>query len=96
MYALIGTWRMCLDGAREGVSVLREGGSAGSAVERTIVRVEDAPEYVSVGYGGLPDRSGRVMLDAAYMDGGTLRMGGIMSAENVRNPISLARRLCGR
>ena len=96
MYALIGTWRMCLDGAREGLSLLKSGGSAGDAVERAVVLVENRPEYVSVGYGGLPDRSGRVTLDAAYMDGETLRMGGIMSAENIRNPISLARKLCGR
>ena len=96
MYALIGTWRMCLDGARKGTSLLRAGGTAGDAVERAITDVEDRPEFVSVGFGGLPDRSGHVMLDAAYMDGTTLRMGGIMSAENIRNPISLARKLCGR
>ena len=96
MYALIGTWRMCLDGARAGLSGLKAGGSAGDAVEKAIIDVEDRPEFVSVGYGGLPDRSGHVMLDAAFMDGGTLRMGGVMSAENIRNPISLARKLCGR
>ena len=96
MYALIGTWRMCLDGARAGISLLRGGGTAGDAVERAVTDVEDRPEFVSVGFGGLPDRSGHVMLDAAYMDGTTLRMGGIMSAENIRNPISLARKLCGR
>jgi hypothetical protein len=81
MYALIGTWRMCLDGARAGLSGLKAGGSAGDAVEKAIIDVEDRPEFVSVGYGGLPDRSGHVMLDAAFMDGGTLRMGGVMSVE---------------
>ena len=87
---------MCLDGARAGLSGLKAGGSAGDAVEKAIIDVEDRPEFVSVGYGGLPDLSGHVMLDAAFMDGGTLRMGGVMSAENIRNPISLARKLCGR
>jgi len=58
--------------------------------------VEDEPSYTSVGYGGLPDRTGHVFLDAAYMDGASLRMGGVISAENIRNPISLARKLCGR
>ena len=96
MYALIGTWQMCLDGVREGIALLKSGGSAGDAVERAVIRVEDCPDYLSVGYGGLPDCSGHVMLDAAYMDGETLRVGGIMSAENIRNPISLARKLCGR
>lgn len=95
MYALIGTWRMCLDGARRGTELLRDGADAGDAVERAIMTVEDEPGYTSVGYGGLPDRSGHVMLDAAYMDGRTLRMGGVISAENIRNPIALARKLCG-
>jgi len=96
MYALIGTWRMCLDGARKGTALLHDRCVAGDAVEQAIRMVEDEPGYASVGYGGLPDRSGHVFLDAAYMDGSTLRMGGVMSAENIRNPISLARRLCGR
>ena len=74
MYALIGTWRMCLDGARAGLSGLKAGGSAGDAVEKAIIDVEDRPEFFSVGYGGLPDRSGHVMLDAAFMDGGTLHI----------------------
>jgi len=96
MYALIGTWRMCLEGARKGTALLRSAASAGDAVEQAIMTVEDEPAYTSVGYGGLPDSSGHVLLDAAYMDGGTLRMGGVMSAENIRNPIALARKLCGR
>ena len=96
MNALIGTWKMCLSGAKEGFGLLAAGSSAADAVERTIVRVEDEPGYTSVGYGGLPDSDGHVMLDAAFMDGGSLRMGGVMSVENVRNPIRLARALCGR
>ena len=96
MYALIGTWEMCLDGARRGTDLLREGASAGDAVEQAVRMVEDEPSYISVGYGGLPDRTGHVFCDAAYMDGNSLRMGGVISAENIRNPISLARKLCGR
>ena len=96
MFALIGTWQMCLEGARRGTSLLQSGSSAGDAVEQAVIAVEDEPAYTSVGYGGLPDRTGRVLLDAAFMDGNTLRVGGVISAENIRNPISLARRLCGR
>ena len=96
MYALIGTWQMCLDGVKKGTDLLRNGAPAGDAVEEAIRTVEDEPAYTSVGYGGLPDSSGHVLLDAAYMDGASLRMGGVISAENIRNPISLARRLCGR
>ena len=96
MYALIGTWEMCLEGARRGTSLLQGGSSAGDAVEQAIRMVEDEPAYTSVGYGGLPDCSGHLLFDAAYMDGRSLRVGGVISAENLRNPISLARKLCGR
>ena len=96
MAAIIGTWRMALGGVREGFELLRAGKPAGDAVVRAVTRVEDDPACTSVGFGGLPDADGRVKLDAAYMDGNTLRMGGVMSVENVRNPILLAKYLCGR
>lgn len=96
MYAIIGTWKMCAAGLYEACGMLRDGASAGDAAVHAIMRVEDDPAYTSVGFGGLPDKTGRVMLDAAYMDGNTLRMGGVMSVENVKNPILLAHALCGR
>ncbi|MBR5382682.1 MAG: N(4)-(beta-N-acetylglucosaminyl)-L-asparaginase [Clostridia bacterium] len=96
MNAVIGTWKMSLEGIRNASGLLSAGCPAGDAVEKAIVLVEDEPSYVSVGYGGLPDRDGHVMTDAAFMDGSTLRIGGVMSVESVRNPIKLAHRLCGR
>ncbi len=96
MRAVIGTWKMSLDGIREASGLLSAGGRAGDAVERAIVRVEDEPSYTSVGFGGLPDRDGHVLTDAAFMDGQCLRLGAVMSVENVANPIRLARMLCGR
>lgn len=96
MYAIIGTWKMCLNGLTEARNLLARGESAGDAVERAITRVEDDPAFVSVGYGGLPARDGRVLLDAGFMDGESLRFGGIMAAENIQNPIRAARLLCGR
>ena len=96
LFAIIGTWKMSLLGVQKGSSLLESGAVSGDAVEQAIKAVEDEPEYTSVGFGGLPDRDGHVMTDAAFMDGVSLRMGGVISAENIRNPISLARRLCGR
>ncbi len=96
MYAIIGTWKMSFDGVSEGCEMLAAGAAAGDAVQHAIMRVEDEPAYNSVGYGGLPDKTGHVMTDASYMDGQTLRFGAIMSAENIRNPIHAARLLCGR
>lgn len=96
MFATIGTWKMCLGGLSEARQLLAGGGCAADAVERAIVRVEDDPAYISVGYGGLPARDGHVLLDAGFMDGVTLRYGGVMAAENLQNPIRAARLLCGR
>ena len=96
MIAIIGTWKMCQEGLIEAYELLKTGASAREAVVRAVVRVEDNPAYCSVGYGGLPDRDGHVMTDAALMDGASLRMGGIMSAENIQNPILAAKLLCGR
>ncbi len=96
MNAIIGTWKMSLEGIRSASSRLAAGCPAGDAVEEAITLVEDNPSYISVGYGGLPDRNGHVMTDAAFMDGTTLRVGGVMSVESVRNPIKLAHKLCGR
>ena len=39
---------------------------------------------------------GHVYLDASFMDGQTLRYGGLMAAENLQSPIDAARLLCGR
>ncbi len=96
MRAIIGTWKMSFDGVQETFGMLKTGAPAGEAVVRAVSRVEDEPAFHSVGYGGLPGKDGRVTLDAAFMDGRALRMGGVMSAENIRNPIQAAYRLCGR
>lgn len=96
MIRIIGTWKMSSQGVGEACGLLQKGGSAGDAVVHAVARVEDEPAFTSVGYGGLPDAEGRLRTDAAFMDGGTLRVGGVMSAENIKNPIKAARLLCGR
>ena len=96
MYSIIGTWKMSLEGVRQGTALLAAGGFAGDAVEKAIMNVEDNPAFSSVGYGGLPDRDGHVLTDSAYMDGNSLKMGAAMSVEHVANPIRLARGICGR
>ena len=96
MIAMIGTWKMCLEGVLEAHQLLKGGAAAKDAVVHAVAKVENNPAFCSVGYGGLPDRDGHVMTDAALMDGASLRMGGIMSAENIQNPILAAKLLCGR
>lgn len=96
MYAIIGTWKMCYTGVKSAARKLDSGECAREAIAEAIMSVEDNPNYVSVGFGGLPACDGRVTLDAAYMDGQTLQYGGIMSAEGIRNPIRAAMLLSER
>jgi isoaspartyl peptidase/L-asparaginase-like protein (Ntn-hydrolase superfamily) len=47
----------------------------------------------SVGFGSLPDRLGRLTLDACVMDGRTLACGAVACVEHIRHPAALARRV---
>jgi len=53
--------------------------------------VEDDPDELTVGYGGLPNEEGIVELDAAVMHGPTHRAGAVASVRNVRHVSRLAR-----
>lgn len=96
MGTLIGTWRMSAGGIQEGMEKLAQGAAVGEAIVTAIRAVEDHPGFTSVGYGGLPAADGVVRADAAYMDGGTLRIGAVLEAAQLRNPIDTAYALCGR
>ncbi|MEM3426458.1 MAG: N(4)-(beta-N-acetylglucosaminyl)-L-asparaginase [Thermoproteota archaeon] len=93
MKAIIATWRFGLKAVNAGWRVLRDGGSALDAVETSIREVENDFSNRSVGLGGFPNVAGFVELDAAIMDGSTLRAGSVAAVRNVQNPISLARRV---
>jgi len=70
--------------------ILKKGGRALDAVEAG-VRIPEADETnQSVGYGGLPDRDGRVTLDACIMDE-FYNCGSVMCLEHIMHPISVAR-----
>src|SRR5205085_1799675 len=55
------------------------------AVIAGIQTVEDDPNELTVGYGGLPNEEGIVELDAAVMHGPTHRAGAVASVRNVRH-----------
>jgi L-asparaginase / beta-aspartyl-peptidase len=75
-----------------GWRVLEEGGTALDAVESAVRALEDAPIF-DAGVGSVLNRDGDVELDAAIMDGETLRSGAVAAVRRVRNPITLARRV---
>lgn len=93
MWGIIATWNMAYDGVKKAAGILAKGRCAGDAVEKAIIAVENHADYSSVGYGGLPNEEGVVELDAAYMDGDNFDIGAIAGASNVKNPISVARKL---
>ncbi len=52
--------------------------------------VENDPNDMSVGYGGLPNEHGVVQLDASVMHGPTHTAGAVAALENIRNPAQVA------
>jgi len=56
-----------------------------------VTLVENDPDDMSVGLGGLPNEDGDVELDAAVMHGPTHRAGGVASIRNIKNPASVAK-----
>ena len=78
-------------GFRDGMAVLRSGGTAIDAVVATIRQVEANPDDHSVGLGGLPNLDGEVELDASIMDGRTLATGAVAAMHGYQDAISLAR-----
>src|SRR5690625_4322271 len=61
---VISTWDFGLKANEAAWAVLEKGGAALDAVEAGVKIPEGDPEERSVGYGGRPDRDGKVTLDA--------------------------------
>lgn len=72
--------------------ILNNGGTALDAVEKGCNVEEEDPKNSSVGYGGLPDREGRVTLDACIMNEKG-NYGSVVFLQNIVNAISVARKV---
>jgi L-asparaginase / beta-aspartyl-peptidase len=77
-----------------GAEILDKGGSAIDAVEKSINLMEDDPMF-NAGRGAVFTAGGKNELDAAIMDGYTLRAGAVAGVTRTRHPISLARAVMG-
>jgi beta-aspartyl-peptidase (threonine type) len=73
-----------------GQAVLAKGGSSLDAVTQAILVLEDSPRF-NAGKGAVFTHDGRNELDAAIMDGATLRAGAVAGVARVKNPVLLAR-----
>lgn len=89
---IISTWDFGKKANNVSWTTLQKGGTALDAVEKGINLIEEDPDNLTVGIGGLPDREGHVTLDACIMDQDS-RCGSVMGVEHIVNVISLARRV---
>jgi N4-(beta-N-acetylglucosaminyl)-L-asparaginase len=87
---VISTWAPNVKANAEAWTVLGKGGRALDAVEAGVKIPEADPSDQSVGYGGLPDRDGRVTLDSCIMDE-LGNCGSVMCLEEIMHPVSVAR-----
>lgn len=82
------------DAAQRAWNVLNnEKRSALDAIEESCSVCEEERCRKTVGYGGSPDESGETTLDALIMDGVTMDVGGVGLLRNVKNAISVARKV---
>ncbi len=89
---VISTWSHGIPANEAAWKVIKSGGRALDAVEQGVWVPEADPEVTSVGYGGLPDRDGKVTLDACIMDDKD-NCGSVSFLENIMHPISVARKV---
>jgi L-asparaginase / beta-aspartyl-peptidase len=75
-----------------GWQVLGRGGRALDAVEAAVRVLEDHPRF-NAGRGSVLTTAGTVEMDASIMEGDTLGSGAVACVSEVRNPITLARRI---
>lgn len=73
------------------MEVLQAGGDPLDAVIAGVNIVEDDPNDMSVGYGGLPNEDGVVELDSSVMYGPTHTAGAVAALRNIKNPSKVAR-----
>lgn len=80
-----------LEATRLAYRQLSAGQSPLDAAVAGVTLLEDDPDELTVGYGGLPDAEGEVTLDAAVMDGPSHRGGSVVGLKNVRHAAQVAR-----
>ncbi len=80
---------------KAGWNILEGGGSSLDAVEAAVCSLEDFPLF-NAGRGAVFTHEGKVELDAAIMDGHSLKAGAVTFVKNIKNPVKLARLIMER
>jgi N4-(beta-N-acetylglucosaminyl)-L-asparaginase len=87
---VLSTWKFGLKANEAAWEIIKNNGRALDAVEAGVKIPEADPSERSVGYGGRPDRDGKVTLDACIMDEFS-NIGSVACLEFIKHPISVAR-----
>jgi N4-(beta-N-acetylglucosaminyl)-L-asparaginase len=87
---VVSTWAPNIKANKTAWEILNKGGTALDAVVAGVMIPEADPTDNSVGYGGFPDRDGKVTLDACVMnDKG--QCGSVFCLEHIMHPVQVAR-----
>ena len=89
---IISTWNHGFPANEEAWKQLKEGKTALDAIEAGVKIPEADPSIRSVGYGGYPDREGKVTLDACIMDYNS-NCGSVSFLQGIKHPISVAKKV---
>ncbi|HYC40296.1 MAG TPA: N(4)-(beta-N-acetylglucosaminyl)-L-asparaginase [Chitinophagaceae bacterium] len=87
---VVSTWAPNVKANAAAWEILGSGGRAFDAVVKGVQVPEADPKDNSVGFGGLPDRDGKVTLDACVMDEFG-NCGAVMALEHIMHPVLVAR-----
>ena len=82
---VLSTWRFGIEANAAAWEILSKNGRALDAVEAGVKIPEGDPNERSVGYGGRPDRDGKVTLDACIMDEFS-NIGSVACLEHIKHP----------
>ncbi len=85
-----------LETVRLAQQLIAQGGDPLDAIVAGVKIVEDDPNDMSVGYGGLPNEEGVVELDSSVMHGPMHRSGAVAALRNIKNPAAVAREVARR
>ncbi|WP_304237680.1 N(4)-(beta-N-acetylglucosaminyl)-L-asparaginase [Jiulongibacter sediminis] len=88
----IATWGPNEAAVNAAMAEIESGKTALDAVEAGAKVPEGDPKDMSVGYGGRPDRDGKVTLDACIMDW-EMNAGSVSFVQGIKHPISVARKV---
>ena len=91
MWSTIATWPFSLQAVEKAADILKNGGTAVDAAEAGIRLVESDPTVDSVARGGWLNANGELELDAAMMNGDTLRVGAVAAVKGFEHPVTIAR-----